>query len=76
MMLRIQSEKSPELSLEQILADPIVHALMAADGVDADEVKALVRLTQHSIARRTSAANLQNGAFSTSAMRAQLWRLK
>jgi hypothetical protein len=63
MMLRIQSDKSRELSLEQMLTDPIVRALMAADGVDADEVKALVRLTQHSIARRTSTANLQNSAF-------------
>jgi hypothetical protein len=53
--------KSREPSLESMLADPIVHALMAADGVNSDEVKALLRLTQQSIASRASAATRKGG---------------
>ncbi len=34
-----------EPSLEEMLADPIVHALMEADGVDPEEVEALLRST-------------------------------
>jgi hypothetical protein len=32
-----------ELSLEEMLLDPIVRAVMAADGVDPDDVRALTR---------------------------------
>jgi hypothetical protein len=32
-----------ELLLEEMLADPIVRALMAADGVDPEELEALLR---------------------------------
>ena len=32
-----------EPSLEEMLADPIVRALMEADGVDPEEVEALLR---------------------------------
>jgi hypothetical protein len=40
-----------EPSIEEILADPIVRALMTADGVRADELEALLR----SIAKRLQA---------------------
>ena len=33
----------PELSLEEMLADPIVRAVMAADGVDPAELSELLR---------------------------------
>ena len=32
-----------EATLEEILSDPIVRALMAADGVDHDELEAMLR---------------------------------
>ena len=44
---------TPEPSIEEMLADPIVRALMTADGVRVDELEALLR----SIAKR-----LQTGA--------------
>ena len=40
-------------SIEDMLADPIVRALMAADGVRADDVRALIR----SVAERRRAGN-------------------
>jgi hypothetical protein len=43
-----------ELSLEAMLADPIVRELMAADGVDADEVKALLRSVREAADRAPS----------------------
>jgi hypothetical protein len=39
---------TPEPSIKEMLADPIVRALMTADGVRADELEALLR----SIAKR------------------------
>ena len=43
---------TPEPSIEEMLADPIVRALMTADGVRADELEALLR----SIAKRLRAS--------------------
>jgi len=43
---------TPEPSIEEMLADPIVRALMTADGVRADELEALLR----SIAKRLQTA--------------------
>ena len=37
----------PEPSIKEMLADPMVRALMTADGVQADELKALL----HTVAR-------------------------
>jgi hypothetical protein len=45
--------KYPEPSIKEILADPIVRALMTADGIQADELKALL----HSVAKRLRAVN-------------------
>jgi hypothetical protein len=42
-----------ELSLEEMLIDPIVRAVMAADRVDPDEVRALARVVAE---RRQTAA--------------------
>lgn len=42
----------PESSIEEILADPIVRALMTADGVRVEELEALLR----SIAKRLRAS--------------------
>jgi hypothetical protein len=43
--------KHPEPSVEEMLAEPIVRALMTADGVRTDELTALLR----SIAKRLQA---------------------
>jgi hypothetical protein len=43
----------PEPSIKEILADPIVRALITADGVQADELKVLLR----SVAKRLQAGN-------------------
>jgi hypothetical protein len=32
----------PEPSIDELLADPLIRALMAADGVDPDELRALL----------------------------------
>ena len=47
-----------EVSLGEMLADPIVRALMAADGVTADELEALLRsaFKEARIGRRQSFA--------------------
>jgi hypothetical protein len=45
--------ENPEPSIKEILADPIIRALMTADGVQADELKALLR----SVAKRLQAEN-------------------
>jgi hypothetical protein len=45
--------ENPEPSIKEILADPIIRALMTADGVQADELKALL----HSVAKRLQAGN-------------------
>jgi hypothetical protein len=46
---------SDELSLETMLADPIVRDLMAADGVDSDELELQLRMVRDALARRSSA---------------------
>jgi hypothetical protein len=51
-----------EPSLDEVLADPIIHALMQRDGVDPRELKALIedvtravrRRGRHRVAPRTS----------------------
>jgi hypothetical protein len=35
--------RCPELSIDEMLADPVVRALMAADRVDPEELRALLR---------------------------------
>jgi hypothetical protein len=44
-----------ELSLETMLADPIVRDLMAADGVDSGELGLQLRMVRDALARRGSA---------------------
>jgi hypothetical protein len=44
-----------ELSLETMLADPIVRDLMAADGVDSGELGLQLRVVRDALARRGSA---------------------
>ncbi|WP_157100421.1 hypothetical protein [Rhodoplanes sp. Z2-YC6860] len=34
--------ESPEPSIDELLTDPLIRALMAADGVDPDELRALL----------------------------------
>jgi hypothetical protein len=43
-----------ELSIEEVLIDPIVRILMAADGVDADELRALLNSVKHALELRVS----------------------
>jgi hypothetical protein len=44
-----------ELSLETMLADPIVRDLMAADGVDGGELELQLRMVRDAFSRRGSA---------------------
>ena len=44
-----------ELSLETMLADPIIRDLMAADGVDTGELELQLRVVGDVLARRGSA---------------------
>ena len=44
-----------ELSLDTMLADPIVRDLMAADGVDSGELELQLRMVGDTLARRGSA---------------------
>jgi len=44
----------PELSLSDMLSDPIVRDLMAADGVDPDELRAMLRAIAQSLRARTA----------------------
>jgi hypothetical protein len=48
--------ENPEPSIKEILADPIIRALMTADGVQADELTALL----HSVAKRLQAGNCKD----------------
>lgn len=43
---------SKELSLHEMLADPIVQTVMARDGVTAQQVKSIVGAVQHRLAGR------------------------
>jgi hypothetical protein len=42
-----------ELSIKEMLADPVVHALMSADGVDADELEVLLCSVANLLRART-----------------------
>jgi hypothetical protein len=44
-----------ELSLETMLADPIVRDLMAADGVDSGELGLQLRMVRDALARHSAA---------------------
>jgi len=44
-----------ELSLETMLAEPIVRDLMAADGIDSGELELQLRMVGDALARRGSA---------------------
>jgi hypothetical protein len=43
-----------EPSIEEMLADPIVRALMSADGVDPDELKARLNAIKQAVELRAS----------------------
>jgi hypothetical protein len=43
-----------EPSLDDVLADPIVHALMQRDGVDPHDLKALIEDVRCALRRRTA----------------------
>jgi hypothetical protein len=43
-----------EPSIEEMLADTIVRALMAADGIDPYELKALLNSVKHAVELRAS----------------------
>jgi hypothetical protein len=49
-----------ELSLDAMLADPIVRDLMAADGIDPDQVKALLRSVGRPAGKRNRSAAFGN----------------
>ena len=48
-----------EPSLEDILSDPITQAVISADGVDADELDAMLRRVAHT--RRSAADSIGRG---------------
>ena len=48
----IMTEYEREPTLEDVLADPLVHALMARDRVDAEEVRALLERLRSAEKRR------------------------
>ncbi len=50
------SSRCPELSLEEMLADPIVRLVMRCDGIDADAVRAVVAEARR---RREASAAMQ-----------------
>jgi hypothetical protein len=50
----------PELSIGEMLSDPIVRALMAADGVDPEELRALLRSVAERLRARTSEVGAQS----------------
>ncbi len=43
-----------ELSIDEILADPIIGMMMAADGVDRDELAAVLHQTRDAILRNAA----------------------
>jgi hypothetical protein len=45
-----------ELNLQQLLSDPLVNTLMAADGVDADELHETLSETARNLPRTKGAA--------------------
>lgn len=51
-----------ELSIDEMLADPIVRALMAADGVVADELELLLRSVAKRISERAPVVSAVTGA--------------
>ncbi len=54
--------RCPELSIEEIVTDPIVRALMSADRVDPAEFEALLRSKRNLTPRRPSASGHTRGA--------------
>jgi hypothetical protein len=50
----LEMARRDELSLETMLADPIVRDLMAADGVDSGELELQLRMVRDALARRGS----------------------
>jgi hypothetical protein len=50
----LEMARRDELSLETMLADPIVRDLMAADGVDSDELELQLRMVSAARARHSS----------------------
>jgi hypothetical protein len=54
-----------ELSIKEMLADPVVRALMSADGVHANELEALLR----SVANLLRARSLKDGKWMIEAKR-------
>jgi hypothetical protein len=48
-----------EPSLEDILSDPITQAVISADGVDANELDAMLRRVEHK--RRSAADSIGRG---------------
>jgi len=48
-----------ELSLEDILSDPLTQAVISADGVDANELDAMLRCVAHQ--RRSAADSIGRG---------------
>jgi hypothetical protein len=56
-----------EASVDEMVADPIVRALMAADRVNPNQLKRLMRSVQHAIERRVTAASLPHRAMCVAA---------
>lgn len=54
--MTIHTKQAPEPSLPEMLADPIVQALMASDGVMAMELEELVDSTSSRLGDREAAA--------------------
>jgi hypothetical protein len=53
----LEMTRRDELSLDTMLADPIVRDLMAADGIDSGELELQLRMVGDALARRGSAHN-------------------
>ncbi len=72
-MPRRRSRLGTELSFSQVLADPIVHMLMASDGVSREELERLISTVCSNLAKQrskvrpnspTESATVTNGALS------------
>jgi hypothetical protein len=53
--VEFEMKRRDELSLETMLAEPIVRDLMAADGIDSGELELQLRMVGDALARRSSA---------------------
>jgi hypothetical protein len=56
-----------EASVDEMVADPIVRALIAADRVNPDQLKRLMRSVQQAIERRVTTASLPHRAMCVAA---------